>query len=92
MTEREIRDKLRNLCSQLDEKARVALRKGARCVVAPAFLAASMALTDGCSAPVYGAPRAYDIQVDAGSADSGAEVPPPVDEYGAQFPDAGPAD
>jgi hypothetical protein len=60
MTEREIREVIRELCEELDRGARRVIREGMRKVVMPSMLGAGLALSAGaCSdkaVPAYGVP------------------------------------
>jgi hypothetical protein len=57
MTEREIREVIRELCEELDRGARRVVRQGMRKVVFPSMLGAGLALS-ACSEPaeLYGVP------------------------------------
>jgi hypothetical protein len=60
MTEREIREVIRELCDELDECARRVVKK----VVLPSMLGAGLALAGGCSdnpVPAYGMPDGHNV-------------------------------
>lgn len=76
MTEREIREVIRELCEELDRGARRVIKESMRKVVMPSMLGAGLALSAGaCSdkaVPAYGVPDKW-------------AVPPPGDAYGVPF-------
>lgn len=87
MTEKEIREVIRELCEELDRGARRVIKEGMRKVVMPSMLGAGLALSAGaCSdkaVPAYGVPDrwivhspndAYGVPFDVGVAD---KEPPP---------------
>ena len=82
MSEKQIRDILRDVCADLDRHSRRVVRDGVRQLVLPTVLGAGLALT-GCDArenvPLYGVPA--DVGVEAG-----------LDVFPYMAPDAGPRD
>ena len=82
MSEKQIRDILRDVCADLDRHSRRVVRDGVRKLVLPTVLGAGLALT-GCDArenvPLYGVPA--DVGVEAG-----------LDVFPYMAPDAGPRD
>ena len=98
MTEKEIREVIRELCDELDQSARRMVKQGLRKVVLPTVLGAGLALSvGGCgdrTTPgqqdhhVSAADMAYGVPMYMAPMDRGPDkVPQPVFEYGVQHPD-----
>ena len=95
MSEREIRDILRDVCTDLDRHSRWIVRNGVRKIVFPTVLGASLALSgcDSRSTPEYAAPLPDGQVTEAGATSEGGMVymapdKGPLPPY--QAPDKGP--
>ena len=88
MSEKQIRDILRDVCADLDRHSRRVVRGGVRKIVLPAVLGAGLALTGCDSVQLYGIPDANPPE--AGTKDGGVEAG--LDVFPYMAPDAGPRD
>lgn len=96
MSERQIRDILRDVCADLDRHSRRVVREGVRKIVIPTVLGAGLVMTGCESVQLYGVPDANPPE--AGTRDSGSDVKKqeagselgPLDVFPYMAPDAGP--